>query len=92
MTSRPWLDPEFTGANRLVMHPLQHADRVPLDGKWRFQLLHDPDEEPSADWGEAEVPGCWTMQGTWDRPHYTNVLMPFPGDPPLDPLPRRQTP
>jgi len=82
MTSKPWLDPEFTGENRLVMHPLQHADRVPLDGKWCFQLLHGPDEEPSADWGEAEVPGCWTMQGTWDRPHYTNVVMPFPGDPP----------
>ena len=21
---------------------------------------------------------CWTMQGTWDRPQYTNVQMPFP--------------
>ena len=25
------------------------------------------------------MPGCWTMQGTWDEPHYTNVQMPFPG-------------
>ena len=25
------------------------------------------------------------MSGTWDRPHYTNVQMPFPGDPPETP-------
>ena len=25
------------------------------------------------------------MSGTWDRPHYTNVQMPFPGDPPDTP-------
>ena len=28
--------------------------------------------------GHAVVPGLWTMQGTWDRPQYTNVQMPFP--------------
>ena len=38
--------------------------------------------EPGTDWAEAEVPGCWTMQGFDDLPHYTNVQMPFPGFPP----------
>ena len=28
------------------------------------------------------MPGCWTRQGTTDRPHYTNVLMPFRNEPP----------
>jgi beta-galactosidase len=64
------------------MHSVPHLDRILLDGRWRFQLLHTPEEEPAASWGEAEVPGCWTMQGTFDLPHYTNVQMPFPGNSP----------
>ena len=81
MTAKPWLSPELTSASRLPMHSVPHLDRVLLDGRWRFQLLRTPDEEPSADWSAADVPGCWTMQGSWDLPHYTNVQMPFPGEP-----------
>jgi beta-galactosidase len=68
------------------MHAVRHdPDRV-LDGTWRFQLLADPDAplDPEA-WRDIAVPGCWTMQDTWDRPHYTNVQMPFPGLPPTLP-------
>jgi beta-galactosidase len=64
------------------MHSVTHADRLPLDGTWRFQLLRRPEDPPGQDWGEAQVPGLWTMAGTWDVPHYTNVQMPFPGHPP----------
>jgi beta-galactosidase len=64
------------------MHSIAHADRLALDGRWRFQLLASPDDEPGGDWGEADVPSVWTMAGTWDRPHYTNVQMPFEGSPP----------
>ena len=67
------------------MHSVFHADRVDLDGRWRFQLLPAPDAEPAAGWGEIDVPGCWTMQGWGDLPHYTNVVMPFPGLPPAIP-------
>ena len=38
-----------------------------------------------ASWGEVDVPGCWTMQGCFDLPHYTNVQMPFAGRPPQPP-------
>lgn len=79
MTSVPWESPELTGTYRLTMHAVPHPDRLPLDGRWRFQLLTRPGAEPTADWAEAEVPGCWTMQGFDDRPQYTNVQMPFPG-------------
>jgi beta-galactosidase len=68
------------------MHAVPHADRLQLDGTWRFQLLHRPDEPPSpGGWREIEVPGCWTMQDTWDHPIYTNVQMPFPDRPPTVP-------
>ncbi|HEU4571845.1 MAG TPA: glycoside hydrolase family 2 TIM barrel-domain containing protein [Candidatus Limnocylindrales bacterium] len=79
---RPWAAPELTSWNRLPMHAVPHDERLPLDGTWRFQLLHSPEERPGSDWGEIRVPGAWTMQGTWDRPHYTNVRMPFPNRPP----------
>ncbi|MFN8622309.1 MAG: glycoside hydrolase family 2 TIM barrel-domain containing protein [Chloroflexota bacterium] len=78
--SAPWTTPELTSLGRLPMHSVPHLDRLPLDGTWRFQLLHTPDETPGETWGSAEVPGLWTrMEGTWDLPHYTNVQMPFPG-------------
>ena len=79
---RPWAAPEITAWGRLPMHAVPHPDRMSLDGTWRFQLLHSPDDAPGADWDEIRVPGAWTMQDTWDRPHYTNVRMPFPNRPP----------
>jgi beta-galactosidase len=88
MTAKPWLAPELTSASRLPMHSVPHADRILLDGRWRFQLLHTPEEELGATWREVDVPGCWTMSGSidplmgfFDLPHYTNVQMPFPGQP-----------
>jgi beta-galactosidase len=70
---------------------LARGDEVALDGEWSFTLLPKPesvlDEHLDGDtstWTTIEVPGCWTMQG-FDRPHYTNVQMPFPGPPPAVP-------
>ena len=77
-----WKSPELTGLDRLPMHGVVHGDRHSLDGRWRFQLLRHPDEAVGNDWGEADVPSLWTMTGTWDSPHYTNVQMPFAGQPP----------
>lgn len=61
-----------------------------LDGTWRFTLADRPEVVPAdfarpdfddAGWGDIAVPGNWTVQG-WDRPHYTNIVMPFPQRPP----------
>jgi beta-galactosidase len=81
----PWESPTLTSIGRLPTHAVRHEDRLSLDGRWRFQLLHRADEEPGPDWREIDVPGCWTMQGTFDRPQYTNVQMPFPDRPPSVP-------
>ena len=67
-----------------------------LDGTWRFELLDSPYDlteamvEASADdsgWATIDVPGAWTLQpaGERDRPHYTNVIMPFELEPPAVP-------
>jgi beta-galactosidase len=92
MASRPWAEPELTAVHRLPMHSVPHHDRIELDGRWRFQLLPRPDAQVSPNWTEADVPGCWTMSGSADPlpgfadlPHYTNVQMPFAGNPPEPP-------
>ena len=82
LVTGPWNHPELTGIGRLPMHSVDHGERLPLDGRWRFQLLRTPYDEPGPDWAEADVPSLWTMAGTWDKPHYTNVQMPFAGLPP----------
>ena len=41
-----------------------------------------PDFDPAQhDWATLPVPSNWTMHG-FDHPHYTNVQMPFPQEPP----------
>src|SRR5664279_2649117 len=64
------------------MHAVPHGDRLELDGTWQFELLDRADGEPTGTWREITVPGAWTMQDTFDKPHYTNVQMPFAGTPP----------
>jgi beta-galactosidase len=81
-TVRPWATPELTAVRRLPMHSVPHANRLDLDGTWRFQLVFAPDADPDSDWREAAVPGLWTRQGFDDLPQYTNVQMPFAGLPP----------
>jgi beta-galactosidase len=65
------------------------------DGEWQFRLLENPLEEPpsfdSGDWTTIRVPGTWSRQGgsnfenCFDKPHYTNVQMPFQAKPPHAP-------
>ena len=61
-----------------------------LDGAWRFHLCERPEQVPGhfsdpklddGDWAEIQVPGNWMLQG-YDVPRYTNVQMPFAGEPP----------
>ena len=86
MPPPPWAAPDLPARGRLPMHAVPHPDRLALDGTWQFQLLHRPDASPAGDaWRDIEVPGCWTMQDTWDQPVYTTGQMPFPGLPPAGP-------
>ncbi|MER7476031.1 glycoside hydrolase family 2 TIM barrel-domain containing protein [Streptomyces sp. NPDC126510] len=72
---------------------------IVLDGDWRFRLasgLDDltgdfaaPDFDDTA-WDLLAVPSCWQMTGLpgeprYGAPAYTNILYPFPVDPPRVP-------
>jgi beta-galactosidase len=73
--------------------------RLSLDGEWRFALADNPASVPEpfaapsfddSGWGKLRVPGTWTLQG-YDKPHYTNVVMPFGNVPPSAPASRNPT-
>jgi beta-galactosidase/evolved beta-galactosidase subunit alpha len=64
-----------------------------LNGRWRFCYLDAPCAGPAgfaetefddSSWDDITVPGHWQLQG-YGRPHYTNVIYPFPTDPPRVP-------
>jgi beta-galactosidase len=89
-----WAEPTITGIGRLGMHvPLERTEQIRLDGDWEFELWDHPDQVPAdaltivrgPGSRSVTVPGNWTLQGTRDLPHYTNVQMPFPQVPPQIP-------
>ncbi len=62
-----------------------------LNGEWDFNLYPSPQAAEQAvkrggfeDFGTLEVPSCWQMKG-YDAMHYTDVLYPFPINPPYVP-------
>ncbi len=63
-----------------------------LDGTWDFHYFDSPEKVSHELLGPTVtksgfpilVPGSWTVQG-WDKPHYTNVVMPFANDAPSAP-------
>jgi beta-galactosidase len=66
---------------------------IDLNGRWRFRLaagfrdLSRGFERPEFDdsgWAELPVPSCWQLAG-YGSPAYTNVMYPFPVDPPRVP-------
>lgn len=61
-----------------------------LSGYWKFYLAASPTSAPEnfhgtafedSEWTNLPVPSNWQMHG-FDRPIYTNVVYPFPLDPP----------
>ncbi|KAL4311317.1 hypothetical protein GQ457_01G048390 [Hibiscus cannabinus] len=61
-----------------------------LSGHWKFLLVSNPAAVPEnfyestfkdSDWETLPVPSNWQMHG-FDQPIYTNVVYPFPLDPP----------
>lgn len=71
------------------LQPLGGRSVTTLDGDWKFQLVPSLDAvgkswitDSTERWRTIAVPGVWTRQDTGDFPHYTNVVMPWAGNPP----------
>jgi beta-galactosidase len=92
-----WENPAVFQRNRLKPRAYWIPETsLSLNGNWDFNYVSSPllapsptstgKEEGDADEAEAEwkpivVPGHWQLQG-YGRPHYTNVIFPFPTAPP----------
>jgi len=70
------------------------AHRLSLNGGWAFRLSERAGSEDesfarpgfdASDWATVAVPGHWVLQGAGGAPAYTNVVYPFPVDPPRVP-------
>ncbi|MGI9606171.1 MAG: glycoside hydrolase family 2 TIM barrel-domain containing protein [Acidimicrobiales bacterium] len=94
-TPSNFFHPSVVDISRLAMaSPLEAVSgraSSSLDGEWDFLLIDRPEVAPSgwfradhdiAGWRKLRVPGVWTRQDTGDLPHYTNIMMPWPGNPP----------
>lgn len=89
-TLYPYPSAESARANQRESSPWWRS----LNGSWDFRLLDRPEDvtpdmvgagfKPDATWSKLPVPSNWTMHGH-DRPHYTNVIMPFSNVPPSVP-------
>ncbi|QYY36911.1 glycoside hydrolase family 2 TIM barrel-domain containing protein [Ruficoccus sp. ZRK36] len=86
--------PAFPQADQALRLPREESPWwSPLDGSWRFLFRKSPEDLPEGvegddttgeDWADIPVPSCWAMHG-YGFPHYTNVKMPFPDEPPFAP-------
>lgn len=90
---RATLVPYETTAQALSFNPGKSPWYKSLNGSWKFRLVKNPEAVPANFFQPAAsesgfkpitVPGNWTMQG-YDKPHYTNVQMPWKNDPPFVP-------
>jgi beta-galactosidase len=93
LPARATLVPFRTAAQALSLNCGKSPFYKSLNGAWKFRLVRNPEAAPAnffqpeaseAAYKPIAVPGNWTMQG-YDKPHYTNVQMPWTNNPPFVP-------
>ena len=57
---------------------------VSLNGIWDFRFYQRDYDDTPVSGGPIDVPSCWQCRG-YERPGYTNVIYPYPVDPPYVP-------
>ncbi len=71
----------------------QTERRISLNGTWKFNYSKNNELSPTDfyklgynidEWNDITVPGSWELQG-FDAPIYTDVVYPFPPNPPFVP-------
>ena len=71
----------------------ESSEKISLNGEWKFLYLEAPELSPEGfmnkqieneGWDTIDVPSVWQLRG-YGRMHYTDVLYPFPVNPPFVP-------
>ena len=82
----------FTSAEQAQHSPKEDSPMVKsLNGVWKFDIVKQPKNRPTnffdvdlddSDWKDINVPSNWEIEG-FDIPIYTNIVYPFPKNPPF---------
>lgn len=93
LPARAWFTP-FREGEWAAFRAAGESDLVrSLNGSWRFQYATSPAVAPpsferndydDSEWDLLPVPSSWQMHG-YGQPHYTNIMYPFPVNPPYVP-------
>ncbi len=94
-TVKRWEDHQITGIGRREARTAFYKDsqsRISLNGEWKFKYIDAPELSPEGfekpgvgnEWDNIDVPSVWQLRG-YDKMHYTDVLYPFPINPPYVP-------
>ncbi|KAF8850106.1 hypothetical protein BDZ45DRAFT_708505 [Acephala macrosclerotiorum] len=90
----------YNSSEDALTRDISKSKTLSLSGTWEFSLAKSPFDVPedffnpgynTAEWGKIEVPGMWQLQGYGKGPHYTNMIYPFPIDPPHVPYDENET-
>ena len=93
LPARAFFTPYADEPTALAMNRAASTRFKLLNGLWKFHFDPTPAESPkdfmkrgfdASEWDDLPVPSCWQMHG-YGHPHYTNVMYPFPLDPPYVP-------
>lgn len=87
-----WEDHRITGIGRREARTAFYKDsqkKISLNGEWAFKYVDAPELSPEGfeqsgaceGWDKIDVPSVWQLRG-YDKMHYTDVLYPFPVNPP----------
>ena len=94
-TVKRWEDHRITGIGRREARTAFYKDsqkKISLNGEWDFKYVDAPELSPEGfeqsgareGWDKIDVPSVWQLRG-YDKMHYTDVLYPFPVNPPYVP-------
>ena len=94
-TVKRWEDHRITGIGRREARTAFYKDsqkKISLNGEWAFKYVDAPELSPEGfeqsgaceGWDKIDVPSVWQLRG-YDKMHYTDVLYPFPVNPPYVP-------
>lgn len=86
---RKYENPAYLQENRQKQRayyiPKNEGAYTSLNGVWDFAFYEKDYAEAPDRIGQITVPSCWQCEG-YEKPYYTNLIYPFPVNPPFVPM------